>query len=177
MITNLPKTKVYIDGANIFYTQKKLGWSLDWKRIKNYIESNKEVLEWKYYVGIKDADENMPRYLRYLNKIGFSVFTKPLKKIKIVNNEILFEVYKKRYIYKANFDVEMAVDILLDKSMHNEIIIFSGDSDFQYLIKKLKDIGKKIEVYSSRKTISWELKLEASRIIYLEDIEDKAKRE
>lgn len=32
-----PKVKIYIDGANIFYTQKKLGWSIDWKKIKDKI--------------------------------------------------------------------------------------------------------------------------------------------
>ena len=59
----------------------------------------------------------------------------------------------------------------------DEIIIFSGDSDFQYLVRKLKDASKKVSVYSSRKTISWELKLEASNIFYLEDIKNQIKRE
>ena len=171
------KTKVYIDGANMFYTQRKLDWSFDWKKVKNYIETNKEVIEWKYYVGVKDDDEKIQKYLRYLNAVGFNTFTKPLKKIRISDNETLFEIYKTDYIYKANFDVEITADILLDKSKINEIIIFSGDSDFQYLVRKLKDAGKKVSVYSSRKTISWELKLEASNIFYLEDIKNQIKRE
>lgn len=33
-----PKVKIYIDGANVFYTQKKLGWSVDWKKIKDIIK-------------------------------------------------------------------------------------------------------------------------------------------
>ena len=104
------------------------------------------------------------------NAIGFYAFTKPLKKIKIRDGET-------GYIYKANFDVEIATDILLDKSKVDEIIIFSGDSDFEYLVKRLKDTGKKVSIFSSRKTISWELKLAASSIGYLEDIEGKIKRE
>ncbi|MCX6731633.1 MAG: NYN domain-containing protein [Candidatus Parcubacteria bacterium] len=162
-----PKIKVYIDGANMFYTQKKLEWSFDWGKIKNYIEADKEVIEWKYYVGIKDDDKKMQKYLKYLNSVGFNTFTKPLKKIKTNDTN---------HIYKANFDVEITVDILLDKSKIDEIIIFSGDSDFQYLIKKLKDAGKKVNIYSSRKTISWELKLGASNIFYLEDIKNQIKR-
>ncbi len=118
----------------------------------------------------------MQKYLRYLNAIGFNTSTKPLKKIKISDEEILFKIYKTNYIYKANFDVEITADILLDKFKPDEIIIFSGDSDFCYLVKKLKDIGLKVSVCSSRKTISWELKLEASKIIYLEDIESEIKR-
>ena len=165
-----PKIKIYIDGANIFYAQKKMGWSLDWVKIKNQINREKEVLEWRYYVGVKKDDEKMQRYLRYLNAIGFYAFTKPLKKIKIRDGET-------GYIYKANFDVEIATDILLDKSKVDEIIIFSGDSDFEYLVKRLRDTGKKVSIFSSRKTISWELKLAASSIGYLEDMEGKIKRE
>ena len=37
---NKSKIKVYVDGANMFYAQKKLGWSFDWVKIKNKIEKN-----------------------------------------------------------------------------------------------------------------------------------------
>ncbi|MBU2036727.1 NYN domain-containing protein [Patescibacteria group bacterium] len=165
-----PKVKIYIDGANMFYTQKKFGWTLDWQKIKGLIETAKEALDWRYYVGIKKDDEGMRKYLKYLNAIGFNTFTKPLKKIKVSDGTV-------KYIFKANFDVEIAADILLDKSKIDEIIIFSGDSDFQYLVGKLKDAGIKVIVYSSRKTISWELKLEASEVIYFEDIKEKIRRQ
>jgi uncharacterized LabA/DUF88 family protein len=171
------KVKIYIDGANIFYTQKRLGWFIDWIKVKNIIEKEKEVAEWKYYVGVKDGDEKMMDYIKYLNNIGFDTITKPLKKIKVIKDEIFFKTQEREFIYKANFDVEMTADILLDKSKLDEIIIFSGDSDFRYLVKKLKDTGIKTIVYSSRKTISWELKLEISKIVYFEDIKDKILRQ
>ena len=175
-MTDKPKAKIYIDGANMFYAQKKLGWSFDWMKIKNYLEKDREVIELKYYVGVKEDDEEMQKYLKYLNAIGFDAFTKPLKKIKI-NNYILSNTYKANYVYKANFDVEITADILLDKSRFDDIILFSGDSDFRYLVKKLKDAGKKVVVYSSRKTIAWELKLECSNLVYLEDVKEQIKRE
>ena len=38
--------KVYVDGANIFYAQKKAGWSLDWVKIKViYLDGLKEQLK------------------------------------------------------------------------------------------------------------------------------------
>ena len=109
-----PKAKVYIDGANMFYTQKKLGWFIDWQKMKKYLKEKQDILGIRYYTGIKPADK---------------------------------------------------------------IILFSGDSDFQYLVKKLKDLSKKVIVFSSRRTISWEVKLEASEYIYLEDIKKEIKRE
>lgn len=84
---------------------------------------------------------------------------------------------ERNFIYKANFDVEMATDILLEKFKLDEIIIFSGDSDFRYLVKKLKDNGLKVIVFSSKKTVSWELKIECSKVIYFENIKNKIMRE
>jgi len=87
------------------------------------------------------------------------------------------QISERNFIYKANFDVEMTADILLEKFKLDEIIIFSGDSDFRYLVKKLKDAGLKVVVFSSRKTISWELKVECAKVIYFEGIKDKIMRE
>lgn len=171
------KSKSIFDGANIFYTQKKLGWNIDWRKAKDYLERGKEIIEWRYYVGLKEGDKKMRKYLSYLDRIGFVVITKPLKKIKIQDSEPAFKIYKTKFIYKANFDVEIATDILLDKSPIEEIVLFSGDSDFRYLVEKLKSIGKKLIVFASKKTLSWELKLETDEVIYFEGIEDKIKRE
>ncbi|OGE92803.1 MAG: hypothetical protein A3C85_01560 [Candidatus Doudnabacteria bacterium RIFCSPHIGHO2_02_FULL_48_21] len=170
------KAKIYIDGSNVFYTQKKLGWSLDWFKVKELIESQKDIIEWKYYVGLKDGDEKMRGYLKYLNAIGFTAVTKPLKRIRVSDGEN-HPNSQGGFIYKANFDVEMTADILLDKAKIDEIIIFSGDSDFEYLANKLKDSGRKVIVYASKRTISWELKLASSEVVYLENLERQIKRD
>lgn len=168
--------KVYIDGANMFYTQQKLGWFFDWKKLIKYISNKSGVLESRYYTGIKSDDEKMKSFLRYLDHINIIPITKPIKVIRISKNHPLKNLHNYSEIYKSNFDVEITTDILLDRVNLDQVILLSGDSDFQYLVKKLKDVGKKIIVYSSRKTISWELKLEASKYIYLEDIKDKIER-
>jgi len=171
-----PKVKIYIDGANIFYTQRKLGWSVDWKKMKNYFQENQDILEIRYYTGIKTNDEKMASFLRYLDNIGISSITKPVKIIKISNEHPLRKTHNYTEIYKSNCDVEITTDILLERKEIDEVVLFSGDSDFRYLIKKLKDLGKKVVIFSSRKTISWEIKLEASKYIYLEDIKNRIMR-
>jgi len=172
-----PKVKVYIDGANMFYTQKKLGWFVDWKKVKDYLQGKWEILEIRYYTGVKPDDEKMASFLRYLDNVRITPITKPIKVIKLSNDHPLKKLYNYSEMYKSNCDVEITTDILLERAEIDEIILFSGDSDFQYLIKKLKDLGKKVVIFSSRKTISWEIKLEASEYIYLEDIKDQIIRE
>ena len=43
---------------------------------------------------------------------------------------------------KCNFDVEMSVDIINNKDNFDTLVLFSGDSDFEYLIKNLSKVGK-----------------------------------
>lgn len=170
------KTKVYIDGANIFYVQKDIGFTIDWQKMKVYLKDKWDILEIRYYVGVKEDDEKMAGYLRYLDAIGITPITKPLKVIKINKEHLLAQLKDFKEIYKCNFDVEMTADILLDRSLVDEILLFSGDSDFDYLAKKLRDLGKKVTVFSSRKMLSWELKLTTRRYVFLEDLKDKIKR-
>lgn len=161
-----PKAKVYIDGANIFYTQKSLGWSINWVKVKKYLNKRWNILELRYYTGVKKGDKKMAGFLRYLDRAGIIPVTKPLKKIKSAPG----------IIFKSNFDVEMTTDILLDRTDFDEVILFSGDSDFHYLAKKMKDLGKRFSVFSTRKMISWELKLAADEYFFLEDLKKKISR-
>jgi len=118
----------------------------------------------------------MASFLRYLDNVGITPVTKPIKVIKINDRDSLKGLRNYSEIYKSNCDVEITTDILLERKEIDEIILLTGDSDFQYVIKKLKDLGKKVIIFSSRKTISWEIKLEASEYFYLEDIKDQIAR-
>jgi len=69
------------------------------------------------------------------------------------------------------------VDILLAVNDFDVLILFSGDSDFVYLIKVLQKLfQKRVIVYSSRRTISWEIKLAANNYLFFEDLKTKIKR-
>lgn len=160
------KANIYIDGANIFYAQRHIGWFIDWKKLIQYTKNTYEIINVKYYTGIRDNDEKMKSFLRYLDAINIEPITKVLKSIK----------EKKKIIYKSNFDVEMTMDILLERQSYDVCILFSGDSDFHALVKKLHDYGKSVIVWSTRKMISWELKLEADKYIFIEDLKDKIDR-
>lgn len=120
----------------------------------------------RYYTGVKSNDEKMASFLRYLDNVGITPMTKPIKVIKVDDNHPLEKLYNYSEIYKSNCDVEITTDVLLERKEIDEIILFTGDSDFQYLIKRLKDIGKKVIIFSSRKTISWKTKLEATEYIF-----------
>lgn len=176
MNSTKPKAKVYIDGANVFFMQKRLGFSIDWKKMKEYLQNKLDIIDVHYYLGVKEGDDKIKSYLRYLDHIGFKTSTKPLKTIKIDSNHPMHQLHKYTEVYKCNFDVEITTDILLDRVNIDEVILFSGDSDFDYLVQKLKDAGKGVTIFSSRKMLSWELKMTSRKYTFLEDIKEKVRR-
>jgi uncharacterized LabA/DUF88 family protein len=167
--TSKPKAIAYIDGSNMFFTQKKLGWLVDWRKVKAYLDARFHLLELRYYVGIKQGDTGAQNFLDLLTQMGYTPVTKPLKKIKL-------EPPQQGYIHKANFDVEMSCDILLAMDRFDHLVLLSGDSDFAYLLQILKKAGKDSTIVCSRSTLSWELKLATNRYIYLEDIKQDVYR-
>jgi len=165
---NKQRAKVYIDGANIFYAQKHLGWTIDWKKITDFLKRKFNVLEIRYYTGIKNQDDKMNKYLSYLRSLNIKTITKPLK---------IIQDQTGRTIYKSNCDIEIAIDVLLNVNNFDVLILFSGDSDFVYLIKTLqREFQKQIHVFSSRRTISWEIKLSVNKFWFIEDLKKEIKR-
>lgn len=155
------KVKVFIDGSNIYFAQKKMDKWLDWVKVKRHLTRRYNVVEVRYYAGRRSNDKRVQSFLIKLEKIGFLVVSKLVKKIR---NEM------GREIEKANFDVEITGDVLESSDELDTVVLFSGDSDFHYLAKLLRKKGKQLFVYSSRQTLSWELKLSADKYFLLEDL-------
>ena len=177
------KVRVYIDGANMLYTQKKLGWNIDWRKLVDYLRSRWDITEVRYYTGVKEGDEKMAGFLKYLNHLGIVTVTKTLKIIKIGPEHPLFRVHHYRELHKSNFDVEMTTDILMellkgkDNNEHiKQVVIASGDSDFNYLIKMLRAMDVGTIIAASKKMLAWELKFSASEIIKIEDLREEIEK-
>lgn len=138
----------------MFYAQKKMGWFIDWQKVKSVLEKQYKITGIGYYTGVKKGDLSAEKFNNKLRSYGFKIIGKPLKKILLPENN---------FIFKANFDVEIAVDLILEKDGFDCALLFSGDSDFDYVIKKLHKFDKKVFVYCSRKALSNELRVAADK--------------
>jgi len=153
-----PKVIVFIDGANMFYSQRDLGWIFDWKKIKKLLDKIFDVKEFNYYTPLKEREERQKKQIERLKRFGFLVY---IKAPKVIKGEL-----------KANFDVEMSIDIILKivDGWRGEIVLLSGDSDFSYLVKVLRRrFKRKVFVFSTRRFLSWELNFLADEVYFLED--------
>lgn len=165
---------IAIDMANmngaLYIIGKKIGEKLQFDFIKaiDSVAIGSEVIEKNVYLGLNE-DEGNTKFRYFLEKSGFNLITKEIKEI--IANDGSTKL-------KANFDVEIAVDICRAfwTRCCDEIILFSGDSDFAYLIDKIKKQGIKITIVSSEDTISKELRDRADRIIMLDDIINQIKK-
>lgn len=149
---------VIIDAANLESAVKSLNWWIDYTKLRDLFNSSK-LVEIRDYC-VHHGTDNQNNFFTFLKRNGFTLITKPLKIIK--QGDIL-----RGDIRKANFDVEIAVDVMEMINLFDTLILFSGDSDFDYLIKKLRTKYKRIIVVSVKYHISKELISSSNKYIDL----------
>jgi len=142
------KVLVVIDAANLESAVKSLGWWIDYIKLRELFDKDK-LIEIRNYC-VKHNTDNQNSFFTFLKKNGYKLITKPLKIIKAPEIE-------KGDLRKANFDVEITFDILEMIGQFDTLVLFSGDSDFDYLIRRLRAKEKKVVVISTKYHISKEL--------------------
>lgn len=73
---------------------------------------------------------------------------------------------------KCNFDVEITADIcdIFYKKTCDEIVLISGDSDFNYLVEKSRTTHQKMTIVSYDALLSKELRYSDARVIILDEL-------
>lgn len=158
---------IFVDEANLFYSQKTLGWHVYWQKLLEFFNQFYNIKIARYYMGMPLKRESFKRNVLIKNRLekeGFEVITKPLKKIYL-------DSQKKDFIYKCNFDVEITRDVVRNLDKIELVLLASSDSDF---------IGLKDDVISNKKgfifvcfehNVCWEIR--RSYHLFFEDIHDK----
>lgn len=161
------KILVMIDAANLESSVKSLGWWIDYIKLRDLFK-NGNLVEIRDYCVHHNTD-NQNKFFTFLKRNGFVLITKPLKIIKA-------EDISRGDIRKANFDVEIAVDTMELTDNFDTLVLFSGDSDFNYLLKKLKGENKNILVISTKYHVSKELIENSDKYIDLKKLKHLIER-
>ena len=165
---------LFVDGSNLYSTSKALGWDVDFKKLIDFYKNKYELLRAYYYTAVPaEGDSTLRPLVDYLDYNGWNFVQKPTKNF--TNSEGLKKI-------KGNMDIEIAVDILklVFKSRIDEIILFSGDGDFRYLVSAVKEEGVKVNVVSTiairPPAIADELRRGADVFVELDSFKDKWSR-
>lgn len=200
------KRYAFIDVQNTASTaQNMLGFVIDWKKLLDYLKNQKSCLEVIFYTGIENGDMETAEEFDSLNKIsGCTIKSKAVfaykNKDKIVALKCLgceketVHTIPMGYRKKSNCDVELSVDVIEKSGSSVEFFIFTGNGDFEYLIRKALEKGvDKINVFAyagkdmkagvTKSTFSTKLKSlvteEKDKVFYtsIKDIMGKIKKE
>ena len=136
---------LFIDGANLHATARTLGFDIDFKRLLKEFEDRGSLLRAFYYTSmIEDQEYSSIRPLTdWLSYNGYTVVTKAVKE---------FTDASGRRKVKGNMDIELAVDAMALADQIDQMVLFSGDGAFRYLVEAIQRRGVRVTVVSTIST-------------------------
>jgi uncharacterized LabA/DUF88 family protein len=160
----MEKAGVYIDGANIFHGGRDSGWLLDYAKLVKFVKRKFDPAILGYYNctgyllssrGKRQKDSNgnyllNPSQVNFhlkLEGMGYRVTTKPLKYVLGNPNSP-----------KNKLDGEIILDAFKESHIWQSLLLFTGDSDFEPLVREISSQGKNVHIFSYRSNTSYELK-------------------
>ena len=145
------KTAVFIDASNIYFSQKTLGWRIDFKKLLDYFKRETDLFRITFYGALNPDNERERKFHDFMEIIGYAV---KHKKIKFIRDKDDHEYGGHN---KGNVDVDLTIDAVHFKNDYDSFVLLSGDGDFESLLKYLKAHGKRCIVLSTKGHVSIEL--------------------
>lgn len=159
---------IFIDNSNIFQGFRKYVIKADYEKLKNIITKGRKLEHIFLYEGVvypmspekKKWYEDLSEHSDYVIKASFD---------KIAANDAI----------EKKIDIQIAIDMvsLAYENSYDTAILVSGDGDFVPVVKKIRELGKNVELWAFRYSLANALKeeLEHGNFYYLDDILSKIK--
>jgi uncharacterized LabA/DUF88 family protein len=120
-------TNIYIDFANVFEWQEKLGWHISIKRLKQLLDSFNTVREVKFYKGTLIGDKQSEDFIEEAKRYHYIVITKP---VKIMNLSIDVS------------SIPLASPEILKQFIRDALLKKLGMETIEYLNTQLKELNQ-----------------------------------
>ena len=174
MIAPVEKIALFIDGANLYATTKKLGIEIDYKKLLQEFRSRGNLVRAFYYTAVIEDQEfsSIRPLIDWLDYNGYQVVTKPTKEFVDQNG---------RRKVKGNMDIELTVDAMELAPHMDHMVLFSGDGDFRALLESVQRRGVRVTVVSSLTTqppmVADELRRQADVFLDIAELQPKISKE
>lgn len=121
---------ILVDGSNLYYANKALGLSIDYKKIYSYFGGT--VLRAAYFTALPPGTEPSPLrpMVDWLSYNNWTVYTKEYR-------EFVDPATGQRKV-KGNMDIEIACVAKELAPYVSHMVLFTGDGDFQFLVESLQ---------------------------------------
>ena len=150
-----PRLAIFVDVPNILYAAERSGVTLDWGKVSRFLSRGRTLVRAIAYSPVSDDPATRRENERFVVPFiehGFRIVTKPLKRF--TGGGV-----------KANFDVELAIDILTMADRMDVIALVSGDGDFRRLVEIVGSRGVRVEVVAFGQSTSTELREVSDRYV------------
>lgn len=133
-----PRVGVFVDVQNVFYGARRLKGKLDFDALlAAAVRDRRLILARAYVVESKDIDQS--GFIALLQHKAFEVRRKPLQ-------------VRADGSMKGDWDMEMALDMLDEAPNLDVVVLVSGDGDFTSLVRRVRSIGPRVEVFGFPRT-------------------------
>jgi uncharacterized LabA/DUF88 family protein len=139
---------IFVDVPNLIYAAERRNINLDFGRMLDYFTRGRQLVRASAYAPISDdpqAKLESQRFVHHFVGHPYRIITKPLKRFADGS-------------MKANFDIELAIDILTMSDRLDVVVLMSGDGDFRRLVEILSSRGVRVEIVAFSESASAELK-------------------
>ncbi|MBI3618501.1 NYN domain-containing protein [Candidatus Peregrinibacteria bacterium] len=130
-MANRPVTYAFIDAQNLNLGVQSMGWKLDWKRFRVYLQHKYRIEKAFLFIGY--VSENQRLYSA-LQQAGYILIFKP--------------VLTGKGKTKGNVDAELVLHSMIEYPRYGRALIVTSDGDFACLVKYLAEKNKLAMVLS-----------------------------
>lgn len=151
----------FIDSQNLNLGVNSLGWRLDFKKFRIYLEDKYDVKKAFLFIGFVPNNKQLYEALK---KSGYTLIFKPVIKS------------NRHAKTKGNVDAELVLHSMIEFPHFDRAIIISGDGDFYCLVDYLLSNGKLAKIIVPNRKYSSLLRNFRDYIVHVEDFKNKVNK-
>lgn len=163
-------TYAFIDSQNLNLGVQKVGWKMDWRKFRSYLQTEHNVSKAYMFIGYMPEYEQM---YEQLHEAGYLIVLKPTVGMNLTAEEkakLATDEQRKSALTKGNIDAELVLYAMKEMPNYQQAIIVSGDGDFYCLAEYLTAKKRLKAIMTPNRQYSSLLKPYESRIIRLDQL-------
>jgi len=161
------KLMIFIDGSNLYHETDRFqkGLRIDFEKLRDILADGFDLVRTFYYASRPpNPTSEQEGFFKKMGYLGFKTRIKPLRESYADNG--------RREVREKGVDVALATDLVANgmRRSFDWAIVVSGDQDYCEAIEQVQSQGLRVQVSFFRHAMADELKLNADRFTYLDDI-------
>ena len=151
-----PNNYAFIDSQNLNLGVQKIGWKMDWRKFRNWLEEEYGVTHAFMFIGYMAENESL---YELMHEHGYLIALKPTLEIKPKpEDDPGKDGEEQKPVVKGNIDADLVLYAMKELPNYDKAVIVSGDGDFFGLVEYLAQENKLLKLLTPNQRYSTLLK-------------------